>query len=100
MAAERLIYVLLAENYKLVTFGKPVRMIRRASAFHADGMNFLHVFSNGHKSRHRTEWLAHVVGVEAGNDYADASVRECLNDLHERIVEELGLIYTYDFDIA
>jgi hypothetical protein len=58
MTAERFIYVRLTKYYKLVIFGKPVRMIRRASAFYADGMNLLDLFSDCHECRHRAKGLS------------------------------------------
>ena len=100
MTAERLIDVLLAENYKLITFGKPVRMIRRASAFHTDRMNLLHILGYGHEGRHRAERLAHVVGIKTCYDHSYTSVRKSLHDLDNSVVEELCLIDSYYLHIA
>ena len=69
-------------------------MIGWTSAFHADGMYLLDVFSYGHKSRHRTERLAKEVCVKSGDDHSHSAVGQCLNDFYDGIVEELRLVNT------
>ena len=64
-------------------------MVGRTSAFYTYRMDFLYVFCNGHECRHRTERLAHEVGVKTGNDHSDSSVGESLDDIDEGVVEEL-----------
>ena len=99
MSAEWFVDICFSEHYKLVVFGKPVRMIRRASAFYTDGMYFLYLFSYSHECRHRTERLTHEVCVKTSNDDSDTSVCKCLYYFYNGLIEELSFINTYYFYI-
>lgn len=48
MAAKRLVYILFAEHYQLVRCRQSVGMVCWTSAFHANCMYFLNLFSNCH----------------------------------------------------
>ena len=78
VAAEWLVDVSLSEHHELVALGKSVRMLSRASAFHADGVNLLDVFCDCHEGWHRTERLAEEVCVETCDDDSDTLVGQCL----------------------
>ena len=84
VTAERLVDVGLSEDHKLVTLGKSMRVVSRASASYADCVNLLDVLSNCHKRRHRAERLAEEVCVETCDDHSDAFVRQSLDNLYVR----------------
>ena len=65
----------------------------------ADGMDFLDVVRDGQQARHGAEGLAQVVGVQSGDDDADAPVREFLDDTDDAFVEELGLVDADDLHV-
>ena len=99
MSAERLVDVGLSEDHKLVTLGKSMRVVCRASASDADCVYFLNVFRNSHERWHRTERLAEEVCVKTCDDHSDTSVCEGLYNLYDRLVKELSLIDSYNLYI-
>lgn len=99
LAAERLVDVGLAELDQLGAGGEAVGVIGELAAFDADGVDLLDIFGDGHQERHRTERLAEVVGIEAGDDDADTLVGESLDHLDDAEVEELGFVDADDLDI-
>ena len=99
VAAERLIGIFFSQQDQLLALGQAVGVVREVAAFHADGMDFLDVFGDGQKGRHRAEGLSKVVRIQAGDDDADAPVREGLADFDEGLVEELGLVDADDADV-
>ena len=100
MAAEWLVGIFFSEEHQLVALGKTVGMVGRAAAFHADGVDFLDIFSNCHKGGHRTERLAGEIHIEAGNDYPYTSVSKFLHNLHDCFIKELSLVNSDHFHIA
>ena len=100
MPAKRLIYIFLTKDDKLVAGRESVGMVRRASTFYANRMNFLNIFSNSHQCRHRAKGLSHEIGIKPGDDNPHSPVSKSLDNFNDRIIEELRLIDAYDFDIA
>ena len=100
VAAERFVDVGLSEDHKLVTLGKSVGVVCRASASYAYCVNLLDVFSDCHERRHRTERLAEEVCIETGDDHSYPAICESLYDFYDRIIKELSLVNTYDFHIG
>ena len=100
LAAERLVYVGLAELDKLGAGGKTVGVIGELAALDTDGVDFLHVLGDGHQERHRAEWLTEIVGVKAGDDDAHALVGKGLHHLYDAEIEELGFVDADNLDIV
>ena len=92
VAAERLVDVGLSEDHKLVTLGKSMGVVCRASASYADCVYFLNVFRNSHERWHRTERLAEEVCVKTCDDHSDTAICEGLYNLYDRLVKELCLV--------
>ena len=91
-AAEGLVDVFFTEDDEFLAGGKTVAVIGEVAAAYADGMDFLYIFRNGHQPGHRTERLAEIVGVQAGDDDADATIGEGLAYLHDAFIEKLGFV--------
>lgn len=75
-------------------------MLGEITAVNADSVYLRHILRHRHERRHRTERLAQIVHIEAGHYHAYAPVCQCLNDVHEIVIKELGLIDTHNIYIA
>ena len=77
-----------------------MRVISRTSASYADSMDFLNIFGDSHKRRHRTERLSEEIGVKTCNYHSDAPVCQSLYYIYEGIVKELSFINTNHFHVT
>ena len=100
VAAEWLIFVLLAQKHTLVVLHQSVAYVCQGTALHADGMHLGYLVGDGTESRNRTEGNSLEVHVEARHDDAYAAVGEFIADLHQTIVQELGLVDTDHVDVG
>lgn len=100
LAAERLVHILFAEHHQFVAEGEPVGEIGEISAFHTDGVNFLHVFSYREQSGHRAERLSEIIHVQTCYYHAHSAVGELLHHFDKALIEELRLIDSYDLHVV
>ena len=75
-------------------------MVCKVAAFHTDGVDFLNLFRNGHKGRHRAEGIAKVIHIKARHYHAHSPVGKGLDHLHQGVVKKLGLVYAHYADIG
>ena len=99
VAAEGLVGVLFAQDDEFAAVGEAVGEVGEGAAADADGMDLLDVVGDGEESRHGPEGLAQVVGVQAGDDDADAAVGQFLDHADDAVVKELCLVDAYDLDV-
>ena len=91
-AAERLVAFGFAENHEFVAGDGAVRILRQASAAHADGVYLGDVFGYCHKLGHRAERLAHEVHIEASDDNPNSLICKLLANVDEFVSEKLRLV--------
>ena len=96
MTAPCLIDVFGANDDAFVRAGRPLRAVRRISANDAYRKSFCDVLRDRKKLRHRFEWLAPIVLIQSGNDYAFSRVRKLFANIHNVRSEELSFIDTDD----
>ena len=80
--------------------GEAVAVVGEVAAADADGVDFLDIFGDGHQTGHRAEGLPEKVGVQAGDDDADAAVGERLGDFNDAFVKKLGFVDTDDLHVG
>ncbi len=74
------------------------------TANHADGIELVHAFGLSHECGHAAKGFAAKIGIEPGNQDADAAVGQFLHYADNFVIEELGFIDPYDggfgFDVG
>jgi len=70
---------------------QPLGAARRRAAHHADSLQLVHGLGKRQQARHRSEWLAAEIHVQAGGDHPDAAIRKLLDNLWEPVVKKIGL---------
>jgi hypothetical protein len=68
----------------------------RSTAYHADGLKFVNVLRFGHQNRYAAKGLGPEICVQTGNDYADASGDQFIDNIQNGIIQELGLVKPYN----
>ena len=76
-----------------------LRPIRRIATDHTDRQRFGYVLGDGEKLRHRLEWFAPVVLVEACNDNSFPLISEEVTDFHEISFEKLAFVDPHHLSI-
>src|ERR1700726_2359885 len=72
-------------------------MHRRVSALHADGKQLGDFFGNGEHSRHRLEWTAHEVRIEAADDHALPKVGKFHAGVNDALTQKLRFVHANHF---
>ena len=101
LAAKGLVSVFLAKDDELLGVGQAVGVVGQSTATDADGVNLLDVFGDGHQAGHGAERFAEIVGIQTGDDYADAAlVGQFLDYIYNTVIEELGFVDAHDTDVG
>src|SRR5262245_43739103 len=100
MTAARLVSTLCPDEDAGVAGHEPLRMVCRRAADHADRESSGAVFGNGQQLRHRLEWLAEIVLIEAGDNYPLPAIGERAAHRRQLGVEELPLVDSDDLGIG
>ena len=88
------------DNHRVIvasrlTVDQPLGACGGLTAYHANGLQFIHPFSKGHKQGHAAEWLPPEVLVQSSKDDPDSPVGEPPHDGYDVWIKKLGFINPY-----
>src|SRR5207245_6492809 len=78
-------------------FDEALRVNGRIAAPHADGKQLGNLLGDGEEARHRFEWAAAIIGVQARDNDALTKVGELSADIDDFVAQELGFVDADDF---